>query len=130
MTAREKKMESAKKEEEMANGEPSAELRSMPAPAPPAPIAALSFRVAKTMPEAPHEYVVRTPENEAAYVALFTLIGEHGVQEKWGRQRYQYWYPGDGWKYWRMTTDVRQSRVLNRGRADRAAGAAHSPGCP
>jgi hypothetical protein len=55
-------MESAKKEE-MANGEP--------ALAPPAtiyPIAALSFREAKTMPEAPHECVVRTPENEAAYV--------------------------------------------------------------
>jgi hypothetical protein len=56
MTAREKKMESAKKEE-MANGEPVL--------APPAidPIAALSFREAKTMPESPHEYVVRTPEN-------------------------------------------------------------------
>jgi len=115
----------------MANGEP--------APAPPAPstaqaldsssgresesiypIAALSFREAKTMPECPHEYVVRTPENEAAYVALFNLIGEHGVQEKWGRYKYLYLYPGDGWKYWRMTKDIRQSRVLNRARADTA----------
>ena len=79
-------------------------------------IAALSFREAKTMPEAPHEYVVRTPENESAYVALFNLIGEHGVQEKWGRYKYKYWYPGDGWKYWRMTSDIRYSRVLNRAR--------------
>ena len=70
------------------------------------------------MPECPHEYVVRTPENEAAYVALFNLIIEHGVHETWRRQRYQYWYPGDGWKYWRMTTDIRQGRVLNRARAD------------
>jgi hypothetical protein len=31
------------------------------------------------MPEAPHEYVVRTPENEEGYVALFNLIVEHGV---------------------------------------------------
>jgi len=68
------------------------------------------------MPEAPHEYVVRTPENESAYVALFNLIGEHGVQEKWGRYKYKYWYPGDGWKYWRMTSDIRYSRVLNRAR--------------
>ena len=90
----------------MADGEPASD-----------PIAALSFREAKTMPECPHEYVVRTPENEAAYVALFTLIGEQGVWEKWGRYRYQYWYPGDGWKYWRMTNDIRQSRVLNRARA-------------
>jgi hypothetical protein len=50
-------------------------------------IAALSFRQAKTMPEAPHEYVVRTPENEAAYVALFNLIIEQGVTEKWGRSQ-------------------------------------------
>jgi hypothetical protein len=89
-----------------------------PPPAAIHPIAALSFRVAKTMPEAPHEYTVRTPENEAAYVALFNLIGEHGVGEKWGGRKYQYWYPGDGWKYWRMTSDIRQSRVLNRARAD------------
>jgi hypothetical protein len=100
-------MKSAKKEE-IAKGEPVL--------APPAiyPIAALSFREAKAMPECPHEYVVRTPENETAYVALFTLIGEHGVGEKWGRYKYKYYYPGDGWKYWRMTTDIRQSRVLNR----------------
>jgi hypothetical protein len=70
-----------------------------------------SLREAKTMLEAPHEYVVRTPENEAAYVALFILIGENGVQEKWGRYKYKYWYPGDGWKYWRMTNDIRYSRV-------------------
>ena len=45
------------------------------------PIASLSFRVAKTMPEIPHEYVVRKPENEEAYVALFDLIVERGVHE-------------------------------------------------
>ena len=98
-----------------ANGEP------VVAPPAPYPITALSFRVAKTMPEIPHEYVVRTPENEAAYVALFNLIVEKGVREKWGRAWYQYWYPGDGWKYWRMNNDIRYSRVLNRARADTPA---------
>ena len=101
------------------NGEPE------PAPKPDSgiyPIAVLSFREAKTMPECPHEYAVRTPENEAAYVALFNLIIEHGVPETWGGRRYWYWYPGDGWKYWRMTNDVRHSRVLNRARATEAAG--------
>jgi hypothetical protein len=44
---------------------------------------ALTFREAKTMPESPHQYVVRTPENEAAYVALFNLIAEQGVHERW-----------------------------------------------
>ena len=92
-------------------------------PAAPYPIAALAFRVAKTMPEIPHEYVVRTPENEEAYVALFNLIVAHGVHEMWRapnghKSKYQYWYPGDGWKYWRMNNDIRYSRVLNRARAD------------
>lgn len=98
------------KKEEMANAEP------VVAPPVISPLAALAFREAKTMPECPREYVVRTPENESAYVALFNLIGEHGVQEKWGRYKYKYWYPGDGWKYWRMTSDIRYSRVLNRAR--------------
>jgi len=101
------------------------ESEKEPASAPPAiyPIAALSFREVKTMPEAPHEYVVRTPKNEAAYVALFDLIIEHGVHEMWGGRRYWYWYAGDGWKYWRMTNDIRQSRVLNRTRAEAVSAA-------
>jgi hypothetical protein len=80
------------------------------------PIAALAFRVAKTMPEIPHEYTVRSPENEEAYVALFNLIGERGVVERWGRYKNRYWDPGDGWKYWRMTNNIKYSRVLNRAR--------------
>jgi hypothetical protein len=102
------------------DAESAAAAAEQPAQAVPAPwpLSALSFRIAKTMPEIPHEYVVRSPENEAAYVALFNLIVAHGVHEKWGRQKYQYWYPGDGWKYWRMTNDIRLSRVLNRARAE------------
>jgi hypothetical protein len=95
----------------------------------PYPISALSFRVAKTMPEIPHEYVVRTPENEEAYVALFNLIIAHGVHEMWRGRRYQYWYPGDGWKYWRMDNDIRYSRVLNRARAAEPY-FPHMPWCP
>jgi len=110
--------------------EPDGRQEAEPAPAPPAPypITALSFRVAKT-PECPHEYTVRTPENEAACVALFNLIGEKGVREKWGRYRNQYWDPGDGWKYWRMTNDIRYSRVLNRARAAEPY-FPHMPWCP
>ena len=74
------------------------------------------------MPEIPHEYVVRTPENEANYVALFHLIIEHGVHEMRRGRQYQYWYPGDGWKYWRMDNDIRYSRVLNRCRVVKAQG--------
>ena len=77
-------------------------------------INSLSFRFARTMPEIPHEYVVRSPDNEAAYVALFTAIMEHGVYERWAGRYKRYLHPGDGWKYWAMTTELRESRVINR----------------
>jgi hypothetical protein len=78
------------KKEETANGEP---VLAPPTPSTRAqdfgelsrgsesfyPIAALSFREAKTMPESPHEYVVRTPDNEAAYVALFRAFMRSGA---------------------------------------------------
>jgi hypothetical protein len=81
-------------------------------------IDSLSFRFARTMPETPHEYVVRSPDNEAAYLALFSAIMERGVYERWAGRRKRYLYPGDGWKYWAMTTEVDQSRVINRMKID------------
>jgi hypothetical protein len=81
-------------------------------------IDSLSFRFARTMPEIPHEYVVRSPDNEAAYVALFSAIIEHGVYGHWAGRRYRYLYPGDGWKYWAMTAELQESRVLNRARIE------------
>ena len=70
------------------------------------------------MPETPHWYVVRSPANEADYVALFHAIREKGVDERFGSRRYRYWYPGDGFKYWTMTTDVRRSHIINRAKVD------------
>jgi hypothetical protein len=74
----------------------------------------LRFRFAKTMAHILHWYVVRGPENEAEYVKLFRTIAKHGIWEEFQGCPYQYWYPGDGYKYWRMTTDLSQSRVINR----------------
>jgi hypothetical protein len=76
----------------------------------------LQFQFAKTMPDAPHEYVVRTPENEADYVALYRAIERHGQFETWRGRRYKYWYAGDGYKYWYMGS-LTQSRVINRAKA-------------
>jgi hypothetical protein len=81
-------------------------------------INSLSFRFARTMPEIPHEYVVRSPDNEAAYVALFNAIMEHGVYGRWAGRRHRYLYPGDGWKYWAMTTELQESRVINRAKIE------------
>ena len=81
-------------------------------------IGQLSFRVAKTMIEIPHEYTVRDEANEEAYVALFNAIAAEGVFERWSGRKKRYLYPGDGRKYWAMTSSVWQSRILNRMRIE------------
>ena len=80
----------------------------------PPDLSRLTFKFAKTMPGTPHEYVVRSAENEADYVALFRTVRREGVDEKFGGRSYRYWYPGDGWKYWTMTDDVTKSQIINR----------------
>lgn len=62
---------------------------------------------------------MRSPENEADYATLAQAILDHGVRERYVQKpRHPYWnrylYPGDGWKYWLMTTSVPHNRVLNR----------------
>jgi hypothetical protein len=90
-------------------------------------IASLSFRFAKTMPDQPHEYVVRTPENQAAYVALFEAIQTDGVRERYNGRIKRYLSPGDGWKYWTMTTHMPSSRVINRAKLGSPAALASVP---
>jgi hypothetical protein len=93
-------------------------------------IAALHFQFAKTMPETPHEYTVRSAVNEVAYVVLAQAVLDHGVRERYvpEKPRRPYWtrylYPGDGWKYWLMTTALGQSRIINRARRRRPRGSA------
>jgi hypothetical protein len=75
------------------------------------------FVFAKTMPHIPHEYVVRTTENEEQYRRLFLAIKNDGVWEKWKKWDNQYLYPGDGYKYWAMTNEYAKSRIINRCKA-------------
>jgi hypothetical protein len=59
-------------------------------------IDALSFCFARTMPEIPHEYTVRSSENETDYVALFNAIQEDGRTERYRGLQRKYLYQGDG----------------------------------
>jgi len=83
---------------------------------PPDEFPALKFRFAKTLPDSPHFYVVRSAENNAEYEALFRMIEQQGVWEEWKGKPYQYLYLG-AYKYWRMTEDITQSTAINRARA-------------
>ena len=73
----------------------------------------LTFVYAKTMPDNPHYWVKRTPENEAAYVTLFHTIWRDGTWQTFRRSRYRVWPWGD-WFYWPMTRDIRYSIIINR----------------
>ena len=77
----------------------------------------LVWRFAKTMAETTHSYVVRSPENEAEYVELFHRIGKEGIWQKFNGRRYKYLILGE-FRYWRMTNAVRQSRIINRAKAE------------
>jgi integrase len=75
----------------------------------------LKFKFAKTMPDSPHFYVIRSEKNNTEYEQLFRLIEQQGVWEEWkdGR-RYRYLYR-EGWKYWSMSPDdITRCTVINR----------------
>jgi hypothetical protein len=97
-------------------------------------ISRLPFKVAKTMPQIPHQYTVRGQGGtEADYVALHDAIQNSGIIEYWHGRRVVgsnpiertrgrpmlYLYPGDGWRYWYMSALTR-SKIINRNRVEDA----------
>jgi hypothetical protein len=74
----------------------------------------LPFRFAKTMPEVPHWYIMRSPEIEAVYVRLFHAIHQHGYTGTFRGRKNKYLELGDGFKYWAMTTNLAISKIINR----------------
>lgn len=90
----------------------------------------LTFQFATTLADDPHEYVKRTSENEELYVRLWENWKKFGVWGTWdgpkGPRRYKYWYPGDGFRYWAMSTTIHPvesrwaSKIINRTRIEGA----------
>ena len=78
--------------------------------------AAFTWTYAKTMPQYPHEYIVRgkTADDET-YIAMFRSIEARGEWRTWidGLNR-QYIHPGDGYYYWKMTDCIEESIIINR----------------
>lgn len=64
-------------------------------------ISKLKFRYAKTMPDIPHEYVVRNKDlSSDEFSDVADTIAMLGVIEYFGKKPFRYYYPGDGYKYW------------------------------
>jgi hypothetical protein len=73
---------------------------------------------AKSMPFAPHEYIVKdkcalTKEEFEYFV---NMQREHGVKERWGRYNNAYLYIDD-YKYWTMGAPIEETTVINRAKA-------------
>ncbi len=89
----------------------------MPVPFPPdlrAFVDSTPWRFAKTYAATwPHEYVVRTPENEAMIVALARHVFEHGVEEPFYHQVRKYHHER-GKVYWSMDESAEETTLINR----------------
>ena len=81
-------------------------------------IARCQWKFAKTMPFAPHEYIVkdRCPLTKDEFEYFVNMQREHGIRERWGKYNNPYLYIND-YKYWTMGAPIEGTTVINRAKA-------------
>ena len=81
-------------------------------------IARCEWTFAKTMPFAPHEYIVKEkcPLATDEFEYFVNMQREHGVKERWGKYNNPYLYIDD-YKYWTMGDPIEDTTVINRAKA-------------
>ena len=81
-------------------------------------IARCEWKFAKTMPFAPHEYIVKEkcPLTTDEFEYFVNMQREHGVKERWGKYNNPYLYIDD-YKYWTMGAPLEETTVINRAKA-------------
>ena len=81
-------------------------------------IARCEWTFAKTMPFAPHEYIVRDkcPLTDEEFVYFIDMQRRFGVKERWGKYNNPYLYVDD-YKYWTMGDPYDKTTVINRAKA-------------
>lgn len=82
-------------------------------------IARCEWTFAKTMPFAPHEYIVRDkcPLTAEEFEYFVTMQREYGVKERWGKYNNPYLYIDD-YKYWTMGAPMEETLVINRAKVN------------
>ena len=68
---------------------------------------------AKTMPEWPHEYIVRDRVDERLFEELVCHIRTHGFEGRFYRSVLTY-YAEDGLLYWTMGAPLEETTIINR----------------
>ncbi len=72
---------------------------------------------AKTMPEWPHEYIVRERVDEGLFERLVVHIRSHGYEGRFYERTIIY-YEEAGLVYWTMGAPVSETTIVNRCRAE------------
>lgn len=74
---------------------------------------------AKTMPFAPHEYIVKNncPLTTEEFEYLINMQREYGIREQWGKYNNSYLYIDD-YKYWTMGAPIEETTVINRAKVN------------
>ena len=68
---------------------------------------------AKTMPQWPHEYIVRERVDENFFEELVRHIRANGFEAPFYDEKYIY-YEEDGMLYWTMGAPVNETTIINR----------------
>ncbi len=76
-----------------------------------------TWTFAKTMPEWPHEYLVRERVDEGLFVRLVEHIRAHGYEGRFYARTITY-YEEAGLVYWTMGAPVDETTIVNRCRKE------------
>jgi hypothetical protein len=68
---------------------------------------------AKTMPEWPHEYLVRDRVDTVLFEALACHIRQHGKEQRFYERALTY-FTEDGLLYWTMGEPIEKTTIINR----------------
>lgn len=82
-------------------------------------ISRCQWTFAKTMPWAPHEYIVRGKclLTEEEFLYFIDMQRRFGVKEHWGKYYHPYLYIDD-YKYWTMGAPYEDTIIINRAKVD------------
>jgi hypothetical protein len=76
-------------------------------------ISSSKWTYAKTMPEWPHEYLVRDRVDRVLFEALARHIRQHGIEQRF-YQRVLTYFAEDGLLYWTMGEPIEETIIINR----------------
>lgn len=76
-------------------------------------VATSKWTFAKTMPEWPHEYLVRDRVDRVLLEALARHIRQHGMEQRF-YQRILNYFDEDGLLYWTMGEPIEETTIINR----------------